>query len=156
LADLLGIDNGPPFEKLGGGLCIQRVWRCSPRGVRAIMYWMKTGFLILWISAALAVPHVALAQGGHASSRGVAPHAAPKSAPRTEVRRSIAPLTDAQTEIDLQAYREDVEKFLADFEAANKKLKESAHFSSDDAKSTGEVSRSTDSIGPIERAAVTE
>jgi hypothetical protein len=120
------------------------------------MYWMKTVLQILWISAALAVPHVALAQGGHASSRGAAPHASPQPAARPEVRRNIAPLTDAQTESDLQAYREDVEKFLADFEAANQKLKESAHFSSDDANSTGEVSRSTDSIGPIERAALAE
>lgn len=121
------------------------------------MYWMKTVFQILWISAALAVPHVALAQGGHASSRGAAPHAAVKSSQQSQVRRTIPTLTDEQIAEAIDAEDAELKEMMANFEGAIQRLRDADPAKSAEAKNpTGEVSRSTDSIGPIERAAVTE
>jgi|GEM_PF-6396037 len=120
------------------------------------MDWMKTGFQILWISAALAVPHVALAQGGHAS-RGAAPHVAPKSNQQSQVRRTIPTLTDEQIAEAIDAEDAELKEMMANFEGAIQRLKDADPAKSAEAKNaTGEVSRSTDSLGPIERPAVTE
>lgn len=122
------------------------------------MYGMKTGFQILWISAALAVPHVALAQGGHASSRGAAPHAAPKSTPQSHVHRTIPTLTDEQIAEAIDAEDAELKEMMENFEGAIQRLKESADASrSAEANNpTGEISRTTNSLGPIERPQTAE
>jgi hypothetical protein len=117
------------------------------------MYWMKTVLQILWISAALAVPTVAIAQGGHTSSRGAAPHAATKSSQQSQVHRTIPTLTDEQIAEAIDAEDAELKEMMANFEGAIQRLKDSADSSKavDARNPTGEISGPSDSLGPLDR-----